>query len=197
MAGDRRSGVVRFLKIALPLAAAGLVGALFLTARGDLGRGISLSSIDFDVTDGLRLAQPRFSGVTRDGQPFVVTADWALPDGPDPEQVRLGPVRGEIEAEAGRRVTLTAEGGEILPKRKRLILEGAVEALTSDGYRALAPFAEVDLGAETLVAEGPVAVSGPAGDIAAGAMRAARRDGAFVVWFEGGVRVRADPTRTR
>lgn len=197
MAGDRRSGLVRFLKVALPLSAVGLVSALFLSARTDQGRGISLSSIDFDISDGLRLAEPRFTGVTSDGRPFVVTADWALPDGPDPERVGLGPVRGEIEADAERRVTLTAAGGEILPKRKRLVLEGGVEAQSSDGYRISAARAEVDMGAETLVAEGPVAVSGPSGDIAAETMRAVRRDDAYVIWFEGGVRVRVDPARTQ
>ncbi len=197
MAGDARSGIVRFLKVALPLAAVGLVAALFLASRSDLGRGVGVSAIDFDVTEGLRLSEPRFTGVTRDGQPFAVTADWALPDGPDPDRVGLGPVRGEIEIDPHRRATLTAEGGEIRPKLSTMRLEGGVAGATSDGWRLTAPRADIDIKAETLAAQGPVAVSGPAGDIAAGAMRAARRDGAFVVWFEDRVRVRIDPARAR
>ncbi|PJA59091.1 MAG: hypothetical protein CO163_11300 [Rhodobacterales bacterium CG_4_9_14_3_um_filter_71_31] len=197
MAGDARSGIVRFLKVALPLAALGLVAALFLVSRGDIGRGVSVSAIDFDVTDGLRLSQPRFTGVTRNGQPFVITADWALPDGPDPDRVGLGPVRGEIEMDAARRVTLTAQGGEIRPKLNTMRLEGGVAAETTDGYRLSAARADIDMKAETLAADGPVAVSGPAGDIASGSMRAARRDENFVVWFENRVRVRIDPERAK
>jgi len=197
MAGDARSGIVRFLKVALPLAALGLVAALFLVSRGDIGRGVSVSAIDFDVTDGLRLSQPRFTGVTRNGQPFVITADWALPDGPDPDRVGLGPVRGEIEMDAARRVTLTAQGGEIRPKLNTMRLEGGVAAETTDGYRLSAARADIDMKAETLAADGPVAVSGPAGDIASGSMRAARRDENLVVWFENRVRVRIDPERAK
>jgi len=197
MAGDARSGIVRFLKVALPLAALGLVAALFLVSRGDIGRGVSVSAIDFDVTDGLRLSQPRFTGVTRNGQPFVITADRALPDGPDPDRVGLGPVRGEIEMDAARRVTLTAQGGEIRPKLNTMRLEGGVAAETTDGYRLSAARADIDMKAETLAADGPVAVSGPAGDIASGSMRAARRDENFVVWFENRVRVRIDPERAK
>jgi len=197
MAGDARSGIVRFLKVSLPLAALWLVAALFLVSRGDIGRGVSVSAIDFDVTDGLRLSQPRFTGVTRNGQPFVITADWALPDGPDPDRVGLGPVRGEIEMDAARRVTLTAQGGEIRPKLNTMRLEGGVAAETTDGYRLSAARADIDMKAETLAADGPVAVSGPAGDIASGSMRAARRDENFVVWFENRVRVRIDPERAK
>lgn len=197
MAGDTRSGIVRFLKVALPLAALGLVAALFLASRSDLGRGISISAIDFDVTEGLRLSQPQFTGVTRDGKPFVVTADWALPDGPDPDRVGLGPVRGEIEIEAGRRVTLTAAGGEIRPKLNTMRLEGGVRVETSDGYLMTAARADVDMKAQTLSAEGPVAVSGPAGEIDAGSMRAARSDESHTIWFENRVRVRIDPVRAK
>lgn len=197
MAGDARSGIVRFLKVALPLAAVGLVAALFLASRSDLGRGVSVSAIDFDVTEGLRLSQPRFTGVTRNGQPFVITADWALPDGPDPDRVGLGPARGEIELDAERRATLTAKGGEIRPKLNTMRLEGGVAGETSDGWRLTAPRADIDMKAETLAAPGPVAVSGPSGDIAAGSMRAARHDGVFVVWFEDRVRVRINPARAQ
>ena len=197
MAGDARSGIVRFLKVALPLAALGLVAALFLASRSDLGGGISVSSIDFDVTEGLRLSEPRFTGATRDGNPFVVSADWALPDGPDPELVGLGPVRGEIAMDADRRVVIVADGGEIRPKLSTMQLKGNVRVETSDGYRLTAPRADVDMKAQTLAADGPVAVSGPAGEIDAGSMRAARRDEGHTIWFENRVRVRIDPARAK
>ncbi len=197
MAGDARSGIVRFLKVALPLAALGLVAALFLASRSDLGRGVSVSSIDFDVTEGLRLSEPRFTGATNDGKPFVVTAEWALPDGPYPDRVGLGPMRGEIEMDAERRVTLTAQGGELRPKLNTMRLDGGVAVETTDGYRMTATGADIDMKAQTLAAEGPVAVSGPAGEIDAGSMRAERRDESHTIWFENRVRVRIDPAHAK
>lgn len=186
-----RSGAVRFLKIALPLAALALVVAVFTAPRGDFE--LDFSDVDFDFRDGLRLVAPRFTGTDSAGRPFRVTAEWALPDKPDPERVELGPVDGEIVLDAGRTVSLAAGGGEILPKARRLRLSGGVTVETDDGWRLSAPTARADLDAETLVAEGPVRGAGPSGEIDAGAMRAARRDGEDYIWFERGVRLRIDP----
>lgn len=190
-----RSAAIRFLRLALPLAAAALVVAVFVAPRD--GMDFGFSDLDFDFEDGLRLESPRFSGADDAGRPFVVTAEWALPDKPDPERIELGPVRGEMRLEEDRALTLSAEGGAILPKARRLSLAGAVTLRTADGWRLTAPAATADLEAETVVAEGPVSGDGPAGSLEAGAMEAARRDGRDYIFFREGVRVRIDPEAAR
>ncbi|WP_139284020.1 LPS export ABC transporter periplasmic protein LptC [Rubrimonas cliftonensis] len=205
-----RSGVVRVLKIALPLGALALVAALFFATGRDRGEGLGMSGVTFSATDGLRLTSPRFTGRTDAGAPFEVRAEWALPDGPDPSVIELGPVVGGISldghgeghgdgegAAGGRRLTLSADGGELRPKEERLSLSGGVTARTSDGYILTVTRAEADLAAGTMRAEGPVRGSGPAGTIEAQALEASRRDGAGHVRFSGGVRVRIDPQAAR
>lgn len=195
MAGDARSGLVRLLKVALPLAALGLAAAVFVIQRGDRLAGVDIAGLGVDLSQGLRLAAPVFTGRTPDGLPFRATAEWALPDGPDPERVGLGPLEGQIDLDAARRLTLTAAGGEIMPKTERVLLQGGVEARTSDGWRLRVESAEIDLATQEMRGVGPVTGAGPGGELEAGAMRAVRRGESQYLWFEDRVRVRIDPAR--
>jgi lipopolysaccharide export system protein LptC len=190
-----RSNVVRLLKIGLPLAALGLVLAIFLAPPDRFS--IDLGDLDFSFEDGLRLERPRFAGADAAGRPFTLAADWALPDGPNPESVELGPLEGETVLDDGRRATLSAGGGEIRPKARTLRLTGGVLVETTDGWRVTAPAARADLEAETMAAEGPVEAEGPSGALSAGAMRAARRAEGDYIWFEQGVRLRIDPAAAK
>ncbi len=189
------SNAVRILKVGLPLAALGLVLVIFLAPRERFS--LDLDAIGYDFEDGLRLEQPRFSGADAAGRPFTLTAEWALPDGPDPESVALGPLEGEALLEDGARVTMSAGAGEIRPKERTLSLRDGVVVETSDGWRVTAPTARADLEAETLRAEGPVSGDGPQGRLEAGAMRAARRADGDYIWFEQGVRLRIDPAAAK
>jgi lipopolysaccharide export system protein LptC len=192
-----RARRVRLLKVALPAAALALIGAVFLfSGRGEI-EGLRIEGLAVDPEQGLRLTNPRFTGETDDGRPFVLTADWALPDGPDPTRVELGPMRGQIALDPERRLTLTARSGELFPKDERVRLGEGVEVELSDGHSARATAIEIDIAGQTARSDGPVAGEGPLGAIEAGAMRAARRDGADYIWFEGGVRVRANPAAGR
>ena len=100
---DRRriagyTGMVRWLKILLPVAALLMVGAIFLVGRG-LDEGESLLSPEELATlgAGLKLDSPRFSGRTAAGEAYVVRAEWALPDSAMPETVELHRPEGEID----------------------------------------------------------------------------------------------------
>jgi lipopolysaccharide export system protein LptC len=193
MAGAARQRAARFLKVALPLAGAGIVVTIFAFPRGEFSGGVGFDGLSGSFGEGLRLANPRFSGAAADGRPFTLRADWALPDGPDPERVGLGPVSGEFRLDDARSVGVVAGGGEFRPKAETLTLEGGVTVTTSDGWRLTATRADVDVAGGALTAAGPVAGAGPGGSIEAGAMRAARRAEGDYIWFEGGVTVRIDP----
>lgn len=212
-----RRFVIGLLKIALPLAALGVFASLFLFSSARFGGGISFDGVDVSaLEEGLRITNPRFTGATDKGEPFVVTADWALPDGPRPERVELSAVVGEITLADGRRVTLSAAAGVLEPKAKVLtITEGAVLA-SSDGYEVTADSARLDVAAEALTASGMVVATGPLGRITADEMRAHRAvpaaargdaedaaaggddDGGpkeAYIWFEKRVKVRIDSAR--
>jgi lipopolysaccharide export system protein LptC len=184
---------VLFLKIALPLALIAAIAVAIVVPR--LGREEGFDFSGFDVSDGMRMANPRFNGVTRSGQPYEIASDWAQPDSPDPGRVELGPVRGWIDLDPARRATIVADGGVALPHENLLRLSGNVIVETTDGYRLRTGEAEIDIADSTLRAPGPVAGAGPAGEIEAGSMRASRDQAGDVIWFEDRVRVVIEPSR--
>jgi lipopolysaccharide export system protein LptC len=191
--GDAYSRRVRVLRVALPVAAAALLLAVFLFPRSVLFERIGLSGVAFDPADGLRLLNPRFTGTTDDGQPYSLTADWALPDGPDPTLVTLGPLQGQLSLDTGQVLNLEGAGGHFRPKDRTTRIEGGVTVTSSDGYRATLSAVDIDIGAGTLFGTGPVAGQGPLGSITADSMRAARRGDGRYIWFEGRVRVIVTP----
>lgn len=192
---------VRRLRIALPLGGLALLSLIFLAPReARFSIGVDLSPAEIArLGAGLRLTNPRIAGATRAGEPYVVTADAAVPDGPNPDVIDLERVDAEINLSDGRVLTLLSDTGSIQPKIDALKLRGDVRLSSSDGYLMTAPSADVDLKAQELIASGPVTGSGPPGDIEAAAMRGLRKDaetGAGRIWFTGGVKVRINPRST-
>lgn len=192
---DTYSGLVRILKIVLPATAVAVILTVFLFPRSLVQQPITLSGVSFNPSEGLRLLSPNFTGTTASGEPFVVRADWALPDAPDPSHIGLGPLDAEIRLNSGETLRLTASAGDYLPQAQALTLRGDVALNSGSGYRLMVTEADVDISAERILARGPVEGDGEAGRILAGAMRVERRDGSSYIWFEEGVRVILKPAR--
>lgn len=205
------SRAVRGLKIALPLIALALLSAIFLLpGRNDLDLGLVYSTADLvKLGEGLSVSRPRIEGSTARGEPFVVEADMATPDGPDPKLIGLDGVRAAFTQAEGREIRVESGDGELRPKAQTLALGGGVVMTTSDGYRVTTDRVEADLKKGEAVAPGPVKAAGPAGSIESGSFRALRveapKDGNTAastegsalgavppgdyLWFENGVRV--------
>ena len=187
------SRLVRWMKVALPIGAVILIGLIFLTGKDrggaiDAGTAADLTAL----SAGLKLENPRFAGVTDEGDPFVVTADWALPDGAVPDRVDLENPAGEIRLRDGRTLKVTSATGEMFRKDERLNLMGGVVMQTSDGYRVLTEQVELDLDRRTAFAPSAVKASGPRGGIQADRVTIETGPddgGAAVMRFEGNVRV--------
>ncbi|HET7408816.1 MAG TPA: LPS export ABC transporter periplasmic protein LptC [Paracoccaceae bacterium] len=192
---ERHSRIVRWMKIALPVVALLLIGAIFLVGREraavfDPGTAAQLAAMG----TGMRLDNPRFSGVTEEGDPFTVTADWALPDGAVPDRIDLEKPVGELQM-GEQAVTVTAETGALFRDAERLRLKGDVVLETSDGYRIETPSVEVDLATKTAEAPRRLRAEGPRGSIEADRVRLTRGEGAddLTIRFEGDVRVNWQP----
>jgi len=193
------SRAVAWMKVLLPLAAVALIAAIFLTARdkGDLTKIFTAEEL-VTLGAGLRLDNPRFAGLTEQGEPFAIRADWALPDSAMPRVIELARPEGEIEMSDGRTIAARAATGRMHREDKTLVLEGGVVLDTSDGYRIETELIEFDLGAKTANAPGPVSGTGPRGRIDAGSFRAAAGEdsiGGGQIWFENRVRVVLIPTK--
>ncbi len=187
------SRAVAWMKVLLPLGAVALIAAIFLTARdkGDLTQIFTAEELA-TLGAGLRLDNPRFAGLTEQGEPFAIRADWALPDSALPRLIDLKRPEGEIEMSDGRTISARAATGRMHREDKTLVLEGGVVLDTSDGYHIETGLIEIDLGAKTANAPGPVSGTGPRGQINAGSFRAAAGEGTAGVgqiWFENRVRL--------
>jgi lipopolysaccharide export system protein LptC len=187
------------MKVLLPLGAVVLIAAIFVTARdkGDLTKIFTAEELA-TLGAGLRLDNPRFAGVTEQGEPFAIRADWALPDSAMPRFIDLERPEGEIEMNDGRTIAAKAASGRMHRENKILVLEGGVVLDTSDGYHIETGLIEFDLDAKTAHAPGRVIGTGPRGQIDAGSFRAAAgEDGAGVgqIWFENRVRLVFIPDR--
>lgn len=191
------SRTVRWMKIALPVAAVLLIGLIFLA--GDTREPVIGASNAVDAAAlgaGLKLENPRFAGVTDNGEPFVVTAVSALPDGAMPDRVDLDRPSGELRMSDGRTLNVTSEAGQFYRISERLVLEGDVRLVTSDGYKV--ETAQVDIGLDTRTASAPdtFSASGPAGTLRADRAQMETQDGAedVVLRFDGNVRMTFNPS---
>ena len=201
-ADEKRRRIVRWLKIGLPATALAVFASLFVFSSARYSDQISFEGVDISaLEEGLKLIKPRFTGATNRGEPFSVTAEWALPDGPRPERVELNSVSGEINLVDGRVVSLSSSGGVLEPKANILTLTDDVRFASSDGYEITASRAQLDAENVVLTAQGEVVAEGALGRIRADRMRATRaapegaganvEKGAYI-WFENRVKVRIE-----
>lgn len=166
------SRTVQWMKIALPIGAVLLIGTIFLVGRDRFESTPTQQIINAAALGaGLKLENPRFAGVTSDGNPFVVTALSALPDGAMPDRVELERPEAELRLDNGLSLTVESIAGEMFRAQERLNLDGEVILRTSDGYRADAPRVELDLAKRIAVLPDPVVATGPRGGVRADSLR--------------------------
>lgn len=184
------------MKILLPIGALVVIGAIFLIGRDratifDAETAAQLAA----VSTGMRLDNPRFSGLTDEGDPFVITADWALPDGAMPNRIALEKPVGTLRS-GGQVLKVTAETGELLREEERLHLGGSVVMESSDGYRIVTEGVDIDLSARSATAPTRLRADGPQGSIEADRVSIAQgeADDDMTIRFEGDVRVNWQPS---
>jgi lipopolysaccharide export system protein LptC len=192
------SRFVAILKVGLPLVAVGLLSALFLVQTDDrLGGELTFTQGDMEALgSGLRVTNPTFTGTSRGEDRFRFTADLVVPDAAPPTRASITGLSGEVALLGGPEVGLTAESGELDIEGQQLVLTGAVDIETSDGYRMRAPQVTIDLAAGGIEAGDEVASEGPLGRIDSGTLSVApaSEDTASRRFsFGNGVRVVYDP----
>lgn len=193
------SRTVQWMKVVLPVGAILLIGLIFFVGRDRFESTPTQQVINAAALGaGLKLENPRFAGVTSDGDPFVVTALSALPDGAMPDRVELEKPKAELRLDDGLSLTVQAISGEMFRAQERLNLDGDVVLLTSDGYRADARRVELDLAKRIAVLPDPVVATGPRGGIQADSLRIEqigpdRND--ITAVFTGNVRVTFTPSQ--
>ncbi|MDD2869456.1 LPS export ABC transporter periplasmic protein LptC [Neomegalonema sp.] len=170
---------------------------VFLAPSRPSAPTILLSDDDREaLEDGLRLTGPRLSGRTAQGEAYALAADWAEPDGPQPQLVRIGPLEGRFEAADGAPLRLNAGGGEFLTQSRELTLTRGVRVESEEGYWMETEAALLDGRTQALRSLAPVRGEGPAGAISAESLEALDGDARNVL-FKGRVRMTVLPAAAR
>ena len=196
---DRRTRLVTWLKVLLPLVALGLLSTLFLLARTtDPDLAIRYSDVDVsELSKDQQVTGPAYAGITRDGATISVTASTVRPQDGDPRMLDAATVAGRFELRSGTVADMTAPEAVIDTAGDLARFQGGVVILSSDGHQfetetLLASLAIADVRADT-----EVRARGPHGTLQAGAMRITQDDeGGYVAVFTNGVRLVYTPAQT-
>ncbi|MEM1380466.1 MAG: LPS export ABC transporter periplasmic protein LptC [Pseudomonadota bacterium] len=110
---QRHSALVRQLRLAIPALAVGLAMTYAFSAtppRIDTAFAAQFQNID-ESGEGLKLAQPRYSGEDLTGRPFEVVASTATRGEDDPDRIDLEAPRATRVTDSGAEIAIRADEG--------------------------------------------------------------------------------------
>ncbi|MGQ0664241.1 MAG: LPS export ABC transporter periplasmic protein LptC [Pseudomonadota bacterium] len=155
------SRIVALMKLLLPTTALTLAGLVLLWPQfNPADSRFRLKSVALGVEDleNLRMLSPRFLGLDKHSQPFMVTAEQALQAHINSERTELVRPKADIALANGTWLALTAEQGVYRKPLQTLELSGKVSLFHDAGYEIVTGRALVDLAKG--LAEGDAAVEG-------------------------------------
>jgi lipopolysaccharide export system protein LptC len=169
---DPYSQFVRFAKIGFPILAVLLFAGVFIFSKTNPIRdGAIISGPNLaELAIGQKITNPHYSGVTKSGDAFSISAESALPNAPAPDQVDLVAPKTTIDFADGIEVVASAESGHLNLNTQEAILTGSVLFETSDNYKAQADKIIMNFYSGNAQSPGPVIATGPMGNITAGKM---------------------------
>jgi lipopolysaccharide export system protein LptC len=132
---------------------------------------VSFPAIDLRDARELRMVNPRFSGIDREGRPFVVVADSArqIPDRQD--LVSLQTPVAELTLRSGAHIHTTSVSAVYQSQANVIDMFGDVTITHQDGTRFVTRTARVNAAQNAAEGNDPVAGHGPAGDVKAQGFR--------------------------
>ncbi|KAB7614539.1 hypothetical protein F9L33_07830 [Amylibacter sp. SFDW26] len=169
---DTYSQFVRFAKIGMPILAALLmIGVFVFTKTNPIRDGIIIADSKLaELAVGQKITNPHYSGVTKSGDAFSISAESALPNAPKPDQIDLVAPSTTIGFSDGLEVKTDSEVGLLNLETQEATLSGSVALKTSDNYTANVEKIILNFYTGNATSPGPVAASGPVGNITAGSM---------------------------
>lgn len=171
---DRHTRRVALLKRVLPASGVALLLLIAVWPRlAPLWQQLRFAIPAIDLRDAreLRMINPRYAGIDRNGHPFVVIAAVGrqVPDRQD--LMSLKAPRADIKMHNGTDVVVTADTGVYQQQVQLLDLFGHVTVARQDGNRFVTDRARADVAHDTAEGNDPVSGHGPSGDIKAQGFR--------------------------
>jgi lipopolysaccharide export system protein LptC len=171
---DGYSRLVKITKVILPIVALAMLASIFVLSNNKAIReGLIFTDVEMaELAIGQKVTNPHFSGVTRAGDAFSISAEWALPDAPAPERIDLNLPSTVIDFRDGRTLKARSATGSLNLKTNEAVLQSGVRLATSDGYSAKSERLMMNFRTGNIFSPGPVSATGPVGSIEAGSMQA-------------------------
>ena len=188
-ARNRRRTPVRRLRLGLAVVAIGVATTVIVQASW---RSFASSKLQTQAAMApLVLDKPRFTGVLKDGRPFLITAERAVRDTEDQNIVRLTApllVRGYGQTNPSQ---ATAKTGVYREAENTLLLADEVKITSAEGYDFDAPRALIDLRTGAVSGDAGIEGSGPKGSTRANTYNVTDKGDRVVL--KGRVRTRLEP----
>ncbi len=201
---DTYSQFIRFAKIGFPVLAILLfIGIFTFNKVNPIRDGVIIPEIGLTgLAVGQKITNPHYSGVTKSGDAFSISASSALPNAPTPDLIDLVLPNTTIGFTNGLEVQSSSNFGQLNLNTQEAILTGSVSLETSDNYTASSEEIVMNFYTGNAYSPGRVTANGPMGKITAGTMRLTQdlhnktsQDGA-ILSFGNGVKLVYYPTET-
>jgi lipopolysaccharide export system protein LptC len=155
---NRQRKPVRTLRVILPTIAIGVAVAI-------IGQGVirALAAKDAPPTPpaSLRMDNPRFTGVMKDGRDFLITAATATRDPKDADQIFLTSPQLTRGYGSPAPTHVVAHNGTYQEEKNSLLLTGDVKIDNGQGYKFASQKALIDTRTGDLVGDAAIQGAGP------------------------------------
>ena len=185
----RHSRLVRFLRVALPIAVVGGLGTMFLITYFNPLRILTKLPVNINdlVVSGTKITmeQPRLSGFTKDQRAYEFTAAAAAQDLTKPSIVELRNIHAKIDMQDKTTMSMTAVTGIYDTKAETLKLKDKILLTSSNGNKGRLSEATIDVRKGNVVSSQPVELEMLQGVLDANKLEIV--DSGALVRFHGGV----------
>ncbi len=186
----RHGYFVRGMKFLLPVIALGVALAMFMSLKFSLMIGdekLSVGAVEISAND-LKMINPKLDGYTDEGGKYSVTAEEALQDVRNTDEIRLNSVKAQLTQVSKDWARVTAPHGLFHVKREVLDLNGDINVTSSNGMKAFLTEANIFVKTQMILSNKPVRVEMLNGTVRSDSMTIETKK--RILLFEGRVRVK-------
>jgi lipopolysaccharide export system protein LptC len=174
------SRTIRWMKLALPLAALAIAAVAFTwDNRGSMMMREASKEIKGTIGKN-ELINPRFENTDENNRPYTLTAQRAVQDNKDGKVVILEKPKADMTLDNGHWVAIESTEGAFQQEQRKLLLRGSVRLFHDGGYQLETPELHIDIQKSTAMSDKDVYGQGPEGTLTAKGLEGSNETGLLV-----------------
>jgi lipopolysaccharide export system protein LptC len=155
------TGLVRRLRVALPVAAVCMLAAVMIWPHFDPAQAPKRHANAAPP----EMNHSHFAGVDKKNRPYTITADRAVQTATSSNDVDLTKPVGKLTLQNGAWITISADQGQYKEDPGMITLEGDVVMTHENGYQVKTESASIDLDDGVAWSDRPTTGQGPRGEV--------------------------------